>query len=94
MEQSTLDDIVEPPNLSILGFDNPAPAHLPSDSYSLPLNPRRPLWQGLLLGFGISCDDKLLEDRDHTYSFLLPSLLLPTHTSQSQAWSWGLGESQ
>lgn len=59
-----------------------------------PLNPRRPLWQGLLLGFGISCDDKLLEDRDHTYSFLLPSLLLPTHTSQSQAWSWGLGESQ
>lgn len=39
MEQSTLDDIVEPPNLSILGFDNPAPAHLPSDSYSLPSEP-------------------------------------------------------
>lgn len=56
-----------------------------------PLNPLRPLWLGLPLGFAVSSDGKLLEDRDHAYSFLHPSLLLPTHTWQSRTGSWGLG---
>lgn len=43
------------------------------------------------LGFGVSCDGKLLEERSHDSSFFHPSLFLSTHTWQSQAQSWTLG---
>lgn len=64
---------------------------LSPDSHSLSSELSQTCLAASSLGFGVSCNGKLLEDRNHDYFFFHPSLCLPTHAWQSQAQSWTPG---